>query len=152
MSVNAFFKIGIFLSCCLLCSVAAGQDIAWDVVAAGGTEGTSTDFILNATAGQTAIGSSSSTSFVINAGYWQKFPGDPCCDYPGDVNNSLSLNILDVTFLINFLYKSGPDPACMPEGDADGDGAINILDVVRIINYLYKSGPPPICGPDPWPY
>jgi uncharacterized protein (TIGR02145 family) len=30
----------------------------------------------------------------------------------GDVNNSGSINILDITYLINYLYKGGPEPDC----------------------------------------
>ncbi|PKK82042.1 MAG: hypothetical protein CVT49_15770 [candidate division Zixibacteria bacterium HGW-Zixibacteria-1] len=30
----------------------------------------------------------------------------------GDVNNSGSINILDVTYLINYIYKGGPGPDC----------------------------------------
>ncbi len=30
----------------------------------------------------------------------------------GDVNNSGTLNILDVSYIINFLYKDGPSPIC----------------------------------------
>ncbi len=45
--------------------------------------------------------------------------GDACDTGPvcGDVNNDNLLNILDVIYIINNLYKDGPDPICpwMPE-------------------------------------
>ena len=45
--------------------------------------------------------------------------GDACDSGPvcGDVNNDNLLNILDVIYIINNLYKDGPDPICpwMPE-------------------------------------
>jgi len=63
----------------------------------------------------------------------------------GDPDGSLTINILDVTFLINYLYKGGPPPDPEASGDANGDGSINILDVTYLINYLYKDGAPPIC-------
>jgi hypothetical protein len=63
----------------------------------------------------------------------------------GDADASGAVNLLDVTFIINYLYKEGPAPV-PPEGaDADGNGSLNILDVTHIINYLYKEGPEPIC-------
>ncbi|UCD94336.1 MAG: hypothetical protein JSU69_11335, partial [Candidatus Zixiibacteriota bacterium] len=63
----------------------------------------------------------------------------------GDADASGAVNLLDVTFIINYLYKEGPAPV-PPEGaDANGDGSINLLDVTHIINYLYKEGPEPIC-------
>ena len=63
----------------------------------------------------------------------------------GDADGSAVLNILDVTYLINFLYKSGPEPEPMAAGDADGDGGLNILDVTHLIRYLYKDGETPLC-------
>jgi hypothetical protein len=34
----------------------------------------------------------------------------------GDVNNSGTINILDITYLINYVYKGGPEPDCGPTG------------------------------------
>jgi len=62
-----------------------------------------------------------------------------------DANNNGQVNILDVTYLIAFLYQSGPAPVPYISGDADGSGAINILDVTYLINYLYNDGPEPVC-------
>jgi hypothetical protein len=50
-----------------------------------------------------------------------------------------------VSYLINYLYKSGPAPVPVESGDADGSGTINLLDATYLINYLYKNGPAPIC-------
>ncbi len=61
----------------------------------------------------------------------------------GDANHDGMINILDVTYLINFLYKGGNPPFNSVEGDANSDGRINALDVTFLINYLYKHGPPP---------
>ncbi|UCD93851.1 MAG: C10 family peptidase [Candidatus Zixiibacteriota bacterium] len=63
----------------------------------------------------------------------------------GDADGSGSVNLLDVTFIINYLYKSGPAPDPEEAADADGSGSINLLDVTHLINYLYKSGPLPVC-------
>lgn len=65
----------------------------------------------------------------------------------GDANNNHVINILDVTYIIAFIYKGGPPPT--PEllmGDAKCDGVVNILDVNYLIQYLWYSGPKPeIC-------
>ncbi len=68
-----------------------------------------------------------------------------CCIMPGDANHNSAVNILDISFMINFLYKQGPQPVCGQEADANGNGAVNILDVSYLINFLYKHGPAPIC-------
>jgi len=68
---------------------------------------------------------------------------------PGDADSSGTLNPLDVTYLINFLYKHGPAPRpdSLCSGDADCNCATNILDITYLINNLYKHGPTPCaCG------
>ncbi len=42
-------------------------------------------------------------------------PAPSCCVLAGDANHSGTLNALDVTYLINFLYKSGA-PVCLFQG------------------------------------
>nr|MBN2276666.1 S8 family serine peptidase [candidate division Zixibacteria bacterium] len=64
------------------------------------------------------------------------------CDR-GDANWDTMINILDVTFLINYLYKGGLPPVATYCGDANGSGNINILDATYLIAYLYTGGPPP---------
>jgi hypothetical protein len=61
----------------------------------------------------------------------------------GDANHDGLINIKDITFLINYLYKGGPAPL-QYEGDVDSDGIINIRDITYLINYLYRGGPPPM--------
>ncbi len=63
-----------------------------------------------------------------------------------DVNGDGSVNILDVLYLLNFIYKDGPAVPPGTTGDADNSGDINILDAVFMINYCYKNGPAPDCA------
>ena len=69
-----------------------------------------------------------------------------CCDLPGDANGNGKINMLDITYIINYLYKGGSPSPCRAEGDVDGNGITNMLDVMYLINYLYKYGPAPNCG------
>ncbi|UCD94945.1 MAG: SBBP repeat-containing protein [Candidatus Zixiibacteriota bacterium] len=71
--------------------------------------------------------------------------GDACEGVCGDANDDEAINILDVTYIVNYLYKEGPEPDPIEVADANGDGNINILDVTHLVNYLYKNGPDPIC-------
>lgn len=64
----------------------------------------------------------------------------------GDVNGDRALNILDITYLINYLYKAGPEPLDLNDGDPNGDCSINILDITYLISYLYKEGLSPLEG------
>jgi len=62
----------------------------------------------------------------------------------GDVNFDGVVNIRDITYMINYLYKHGPQPKPIVQvGDTNGDGNVNSLDITRLINFLYKNGPAP---------
>jgi hypothetical protein len=74
------------------------------------------------------------------------------CDcVPGNADGEGNHNILDVTHIINYLYKTGPEPTpyAVCSGDADCNCSLNILDVTHTINYLYKDGPEP-CSCEDW--
>jgi hypothetical protein len=61
----------------------------------------------------------------------------------GDANSDTELNMLDIMFIINYLYKSGPAPLHEDAADADYDGRVNLNDASYLVTYFYKSGPPP---------
>ncbi|SYZ72088.1 exported hypothetical protein [Candidatus Zixiibacteriota bacterium] len=64
----------------------------------------------------------------------------------GDVNDNGIINILDISYMIMYLYRSGTPPLHPEAADANADGATNILDVSRLINYLYHGGGAPTCN------
>jgi len=64
---------------------------------------------------------------------------------PADFNADGLVNLGDVTFAINYLYKSGPAPDPMELGDVNCDRSVDLGDLVYLISYLYKGGPPPGC-------
>lgn len=77
-------------------------------------------------------------------------PDCNCCNHDGirgDMNYDLALNVADLTYIVNYLFKGGPVPPCPEEGDANGDGAINVADLTYIVNYLFKGGPAPVPCP-----
>ncbi len=65
---------------------------------------------------------------------------------PGDYSDNGAVNILDVSTLIQYLYKGLSPLRCIDAADVNGDCAVNILDISYLINYLYKHGPAPVCG------
>ncbi len=71
--------------------------------------------------------------------------GDACEYVCGDVNGTQTVNILDITYLIAYLYKEGPPPVPMEAADVNGTGTVNILDITYLISFLYKEGPEPNC-------
>lgn len=63
----------------------------------------------------------------------------------GDADNSGSINILDIVYIIEYKYKDGPPPLYLQSAEVNGDGSINILDIVYLIEYKYKEGLAPVC-------
>ncbi|MFH1334916.1 MAG: peptidoglycan DD-metalloendopeptidase family protein [Candidatus Zixiibacteriota bacterium] len=62
----------------------------------------------------------------------------------GDVNHDSTIDVGDVIYLINYLFKGGFPPLPFFSGDASNDSLVNIADVVSLINYLFRGGPSPM--------
>ncbi|MGB8657664.1 MAG: dockerin type I repeat-containing protein, partial [Candidatus Zixiibacteriota bacterium] len=70
--------------------------------------------------------------------------------WPGDANFDGMVDVSDVIYLVNYIYKSGPAPPHLISADVNGpDRSIDAQDIIYLINYLFKSGPNPHPG-DPW--
>jgi hypothetical protein len=63
------------------------------------------------------------------------------CDCSGDVNCDANVNISDVVYLINYIFKGGYRPPILNWADVNGDCAINVADAVYMIKYIFHSGP-----------
>lgn len=61
----------------------------------------------------------------------------------GDPTRDGIIDIADVLFVINYLYRGGEAPDPPETGDVTCDGVTNIDDVIFLINYLYRGGPAP---------
>jgi hypothetical protein len=64
----------------------------------------------------------------------------------GDVNGDGNVDLGDVVFLLNYLFKSGGAPEPLSVGDANGDCNVDIGDVIYLLNYLFKGGISPVAG------
>jgi hypothetical protein len=72
-------------------------------------------------------------------------PVNKCCLNPGDADHNGIVNVLDVVFLVDYIYNKSRVLMCYDEGDVDSSGSINILDISYLIRFLYENGPPPRC-------
>ncbi len=79
-------------------------------------------------------------------------PTDPSCPavcFPvvelqcGNANGIGGVDIMDLVFLVNYVFKDGANPGT--EGECDGLLGINMLDIVYLANSLFCAGPPPVC-------
>jgi len=81
------------------------------------------------------------TTFFVQGG------GGGCCEgIRGDTDGDGQTNptILDLTFLVDAIFRGGPAAGCLEEADANGDGdSGNIVDLTFLIDLIFRGGPPP---------
>lgn len=123
-----------------------GRQIKWQLVSSGGNSlaGKVTRLLsgLYGTVGQTAVGPGSSASYDMNSGFWQSFLTG---FLRGDANADGNIDLGDVVYLVNYLYKGGPAPVPHEAGNCNCDEGIDVEDVVYLLNYLLRNGPVPSC-------
>ncbi|HEX7401110.1 MAG TPA: dockerin type I repeat-containing protein [candidate division Zixibacteria bacterium] len=118
-----------------------GYRLVTDVLDGLGRASSSTNYRMPVNSGgQTAPGASGSTNYRMKAGFVHS-----TYVYRGDANADAVIDVGDVVYLINYLFKSGPVPSPLEAGDVNCDGNVDVGDVVYLINYLFKGGPPPAC-------
>ncbi len=80
---------------------------------------------------------------------------EACCLVRGNVDGIYGaggpVDVSDLSYLVNYLFRAGAPPPCAEEANADastGEGAqVNIGDLSFLVEYLFRAGPtPPPCG------
>ncbi|MCH7690870.1 MAG: dockerin type I repeat-containing protein, partial [candidate division Zixibacteria bacterium] len=69
-----------------------------------------------------------------------------CIGQVGDVNNDgVDANVLDLTYLVDYIFRGGEELYCPEEGnfDQDPDGNVNVVDLAYLVDYIFRGGPPP---------
>jgi hypothetical protein len=61
----------------------------------------------------------------------------------GDMTGDGEINVSDLIFLIDYLYRNGRAPSPLYLGDVNCDEGVNISDVVYLINFVYQNGTEP---------
>ncbi len=70
----------------------------------------------------------------------------PSSTVPGDADVSGSVNVADLTYVVAYLFYSGPPPTVMNYADVDGSCEVNVADISYYVAYLFQQGPPPVAG------
>ena len=89
-------------------------------------------------------------SFDISSG------GSGCCiGYTGNIDYSQddgsivnTIDIGDLVFMVNYMFRDGPEPPCIDELNVTGgsDG-IDIGELIYLVNFMFHGGPPPVPCP-----
>ena len=64
----------------------------------------------------------------------------------GDVDGSSHIDIADIVYMVNYIFRNGVPPQDPRGGDMDCDLRVTIADVVHLINYIFRAGPEPCLG------
>ena len=129
-------------------AMAQNYSVDWYVIANGGGAGQSENYRVDGTAGQPAIGISTSANYSVQSGFWVGVVSGGCDYVVGDINGSGSANGVDVVYGVMYL-KGGDVPPdscdCRPEvpgaafyasGDVNGNCAFNGIDITYFVTYL----------------
>ncbi len=74
-----------------------------------------------------------------------------CCVNRGNVDGQSGpggpIDVADLSYLVDFLFRGGPPPPCYSEGNVDGvigvSGPIDVADLSYLVDFLFRGGPPP---------
>lgn len=61
----------------------------------------------------------------------------------GDANYDFDVDILDLNFLVNRIFRGGPWPVTVQSGDCNADLSLTILDLNYMVNFIFRGGPLP---------
>jgi len=61
----------------------------------------------------------------------------------GDADGDGEVNVVDMVFLMNYIFMAGPAPYPYDAGDTNCSGRVNIGDVGYLIEYIFAAGPQP---------
>lgn len=66
----------------------------------------------------------------------------------GDANNDgVGLDILDLTYIVDYIFRGGPSPPISEAADVNWDSnSANIIDLTAIVDFLFRGGSKPDCG------
>ncbi len=68
-----------------------------------------------------------------------------CCEIRGNVDRDPNgtINILDLIYLVKYMFHDGVAPPCPTQVDINGDDQLTIDDLIHLVAYMFSSGPPP---------
>lgn len=139
----------------LIGSMVSASEIPKQVIGSGGNTGTSTNFILSGTVGQTAVGVGTSTNFVLYQGFWSPTVLNlDCCQNRGDYDHDGIVNVADIVAWAKWSFQQNPiGPACeestnyYPECDFDANDRIDVADITAQALWMFKEGEDPVPCP-----
>jgi len=77
--------------------------------------------------------------------YYSEVSVIPAC---GDIiGDGKGPDVLDLTYLIDYLFRNGSAPHTIEKANVDGQGGVNVADLTYLVDYLFRGGAEPDCQP-----
>ncbi len=67
-----------------------------------------------------------------------------CCLTPGDANHDGTVDIVDLTDFVAYMFNGGQPPVCFEEFDNDGTCEDGIVNLTYFIDWMFGGGPAPV--------
>jgi hypothetical protein len=64
----------------------------------------------------------------------------------GDLDGNGRRDIVDLVYMVDFMFQGGPAPLDINSADVDGSCRVDISDLVYYVSYLFQAGPEPVAG------
>lgn len=87
---------------------------------------------------------------LIGDAYSPGWAGPFCCPVAlcsakaGDANGDKKVDLVDIVYNVNYVFKGGNAPSPLCQGDNNADDKVDLIDIVYETNYVYKGGPAPV--------
>lgn len=63
---------------------------------------------------------------------------------PGDLDNNQSIDVVDLSQLIDYVFRGGAGAVLSGAEECNGFAPVNVLDIVYLIDYIFRGGPAPV--------
>ncbi|MBC8180285.1 S8 family serine peptidase [candidate division KSB1 bacterium] len=73
---------------------------------------------------------------MAESDYSKFITATPVSAASGDANGDLSVNVLDIVAIVNYILEENPEPFLSEAADVNDDGSINVLDIVGVVNII----------------
>jgi len=115
------------------------------VIGSGGGFSSNSEFGFRSTIGQSSVGKSTASEIRFYPGFWSGYIPSCCLGVTGDVNlDGKDCGIIDLTLIVDRIFRGGPPPLCPGEGDLNGDGTpMELLDLTFMVDRIFRSGVAP---------
>jgi hypothetical protein len=132
---KALFAPAALLCCLILAGLVLAQtstnfDQSWHVLSGAGAPVSSTNFAVDGSLSQLAIGIAESSNYRMESGYWY---GPITCIISGDLDCDCQVNIADVMRVASLWRCRSGDKCYNDYCDIDEDGVINVVDIMLVV-------------------